>query len=56
MTRLADQDARDRIRNDLGTTLVVESASGTGKTSELVRRMVAPALPSCVRWALRQMT
>ena len=41
MTRLADQDARDRIRNDLGTTLVVESASGTGKTSELVTRMVA---------------
>jgi ATP-dependent helicase/nuclease subunit A len=41
VTRLADQDARDRIRNDLGTTLVVESASGTGKTSELVTRMVA---------------
>jgi ATP-dependent exoDNAse (exonuclease V) beta subunit len=41
VTRLADQDARDRIRDDLGTTLVVESASGTGKTSELVTRMVA---------------
>ncbi|HTD27515.1 MAG TPA: UvrD-helicase domain-containing protein, partial [Candidatus Elarobacter sp.] len=41
MTRLADQEARDRIRDDLGTTLVVEAASGTGKTTELVTRMVA---------------
>src|SRR5438093_884308 len=39
--RLADQDARDRIRRDFDRTLVVEAASGTGKTSELVRRMVA---------------
>ena len=38
---LADQPARDRIRGDLDATLVVEAASGTGKTSELVRRMVA---------------
>ncbi len=38
---LADQPARERIREDLDTTLVVEAASGTGKTSELVRRMVA---------------
>jgi len=41
VTRLADQAARDRIRDDLGTTLVVEAASGTGKTTELVKRMVA---------------
>ncbi|TMB18502.1 MAG: ATP-dependent deoxyribonuclease subunit A [Deltaproteobacteria bacterium] len=41
MTRLADQEARDRIRDELGTTLVVEAASGTGKTTELVTRMVA---------------
>src|SRR5439155_1598450 len=41
VTRLADQEARDRIRDDLGTTLVVEAASGTGKTTELVTRMVA---------------
>ncbi|HJQ85627.1 MAG TPA: UvrD-helicase domain-containing protein [Candidatus Binatia bacterium] len=41
MTRLADQDGRDRIREDLGTTLVVEAASGTGKTTALVQRMVA---------------
>lgn len=38
---LADQAARDRIRNDLETTLVVEAAAGTGKTSELVGRIVA---------------
>src|SRR5204862_4536836 len=38
---LADQAGRDRIRADLGATLVVEAASGTGKTTELVRRMVA---------------
>jgi ATP-dependent exoDNAse (exonuclease V) beta subunit len=41
VTALADQAARDRIRTDLGTTLVVEAAAGTGKTSELVRRMLA---------------
>ncbi|HLY39552.1 MAG TPA: UvrD-helicase domain-containing protein, partial [Candidatus Binatia bacterium] len=41
MTALADQPARDRIRDDLDTTLVVEAASGTGKTTELVTRMVA---------------
>jgi ATP-dependent helicase/nuclease subunit A len=39
--QLADQPARDRIRTDLDTTLVVEAASGTGKTSELVGRIVA---------------
>ncbi len=38
---LADQAARDRIRNDFDTTLVVEAAAGTGKTSELVGRIVA---------------
>src|SRR5688572_9600542 len=38
---LADQDQRDRIRTALDETLVVEAAAGTGKTSELVRRMVA---------------
>jgi superfamily I DNA/RNA helicase len=41
VTALADQAARDRIRDDLDTTLVVEAASGTGKTTELVTRMVA---------------
>jgi ATP-dependent exoDNAse (exonuclease V) beta subunit len=38
---LADQAARDRIRNDLDTSLVVEAAAGTGKTSELVRRIIS---------------
>jgi len=37
----ADQAVRDRIRDDLATTLVVEAAAGTGKTSALVDRMVA---------------
>jgi ATP-dependent helicase/nuclease subunit A len=39
--KLADGAARDRIRNDLDTTLVVEAAAGTGKTSELVRRVIS---------------
>jgi ATP-dependent helicase/nuclease subunit A len=41
LTTLADQSARDRIRGDFDTTLVVEAAAGTGKTSELVARIVA---------------
>ena len=40
MSRLPDQDARDAIRNDLDTTLVVEAAAGTGKTTELVQRVL----------------
>src|SRR6185295_14572338 len=40
MTRLADSDARERIRGSLDETMVVEAAAGTGKTSELVRRLV----------------
>jgi ATP-dependent helicase/nuclease subunit A len=39
--RLADQDARDRVAQDLDATLVVEAAAGTGKTSALVARIVA---------------
>ncbi|MGE5178200.1 MAG: UvrD-helicase domain-containing protein [Bacteroidota bacterium] len=38
---LADRDQRDQIRAALDDTLVVEAAAGTGKTTELVRRMVA---------------
>lgn len=41
MTPLADAQARERIRGDLGTTLIVEAAAGTGKTTELVARIVA---------------
>ena len=36
----ADQPARDRILRDLDTTLLVEAAAGTGKTTSLVGRMV----------------
>lgn len=35
-----DQNARDRIASDLDTTLVVEAAAGTGKTTALVSRMM----------------
>ena len=38
---LADGEARHRIRHSLDESLVVEAAAGTGKTSELVRRIVA---------------
>ncbi|MCM3905271.1 MAG: UvrD-helicase domain-containing protein [Pyrinomonadaceae bacterium] len=38
---LADQAARDRIRDDLDTTLVVEAAAGTGKTSALIDRILS---------------
>ena len=41
MTPLADSTARERIRGDLASTLVVEAAAGTGKTTELVARIVA---------------
>jgi ATP-dependent exoDNAse (exonuclease V) beta subunit len=37
----ADQDVRDRIRNDLASTMVIEAAAGTGKTSALVSRIVS---------------
>jgi ATP-dependent helicase/nuclease subunit A len=37
---LIDAPARRTIRCELGTTLLVEAAAGTGKTSELVARLV----------------
>jgi ATP-dependent helicase/nuclease subunit A len=39
--RPADQRVRDRIRRDLETTLIIEAAAGTGKTTELVNRIIA---------------
>jgi len=36
-----DKSARERIRTSLDETLIVEAAAGTGKTSELVRRIAA---------------
>ncbi len=41
MTMLADGDARARIRDDLEATLIVEAAAGTGKTTELVSRILS---------------
>ncbi len=41
MTRLVDHDTRERIRTSLDETMIVEAAAGTGKTSELVARLVA---------------
>jgi len=41
MKALADEEARARIRDDLDTTLVVEAAAGTGKTTALVSRVVS---------------
>jgi ATP-dependent exoDNAse (exonuclease V) beta subunit len=38
---MADQPARERIVNDLDTTLVIEAAAGTGKTTALVSRIVS---------------
>jgi len=37
---LVDQRARDQIANALNDTLVVEAAAGTGKTTELVKRIL----------------
>jgi len=37
---LVDADARRRIRNSLDESLFVEAAAGTGKTTELVARIV----------------
>src|SRR5438105_3486418 len=38
---LGDEEARRIIAQDLGTTMLVEAAAGTGKTKCLVDRMVA---------------
>ena len=40
MATLLDQQARDAIADDLDSTLIVEAAAGTGKTTELVRRIL----------------
>ena len=39
--KVSDRIARERIRDSLDETLIVEAAAGTGKTSELVRRIAA---------------
>ncbi|HEY6291601.1 MAG TPA: UvrD-helicase domain-containing protein, partial [Terriglobia bacterium] len=40
MTPLVDQKDRDLIRNALDQSMIVEAAAGTGKTTELVNRIV----------------
>jgi ATP-dependent exoDNAse (exonuclease V) beta subunit len=37
----SDAEARERIRTSLDESLIVEASAGTGKTTELVRRIVA---------------
>jgi len=39
--RFDDRGARERIRTSLEESLLVEAAAGTGKTTELIRRIVA---------------
>ncbi|UCF30956.1 MAG: UvrD-helicase domain-containing protein [bacterium] len=36
-----DQDQRDRVVADLGSSMLVEAAAGTGKTTVMVARMIA---------------
>ncbi|MEP6961544.1 MAG: UvrD-helicase domain-containing protein, partial [Acidobacteriota bacterium] len=38
---VSDEAARERIRHSLDESLIVEASAGTGKTTELVRRIVA---------------
>jgi len=40
VTAPADQGARDRIHHDLDATLFVEAGAGTGKTRELIERIL----------------
>ncbi|CAN5623370.1 hypothetical protein BH20ACI3_BH20ACI3_36820 [soil metagenome] len=49
--KTADQPARDRICDDLDTTLVVEAAAGTGKTTSLVERILSGIISSRVSLA-----
>src|SRR5580704_15326280 len=39
--QLDDRSARERIRTSLSESLLVEASAGTGKTTELVARIVA---------------
>ena len=38
---IPDQDARDKISQDLNKSIFVEASAGSGKTTSLVNRMVA---------------
>ena len=37
---IIDQEARDKIKNELHTNFLVEAGAGSGKTTSLVQRMV----------------
>ena len=39
--QLDDRAARERIRTSLAESLIVEASAGTGKTTELIARIVA---------------
>ncbi len=41
MTTLSDQEQRHRIRTSFDENIIAEAAAGTGKTTELVQRIVA---------------
>ena len=47
----ADQHVRERIRTDLDTTLIIEAAAGTGKTTALVNRIIAAVASGRARLA-----
>ena len=54
---VCDQDVRDRVTGDLGTTFLLEAGAGTGKTRVLVDRYVqlrprpgARHRATCARW------
>ena len=40
LTEIDDRAARERIHSSLGESLLVEASAGTGKTTELVARIV----------------
>ncbi|NCB42802.1 MAG: hypothetical protein EOM59_09300 [Clostridia bacterium] len=41
MAELRDQEARDIIKNEVRTNLMVEAGAGSGKTSEMANRIIA---------------
>jgi ATP-dependent exoDNAse (exonuclease V) beta subunit len=52
-TVLADRSDREAIQNDLDSTIVVEAAAGTGKTTALVSRILS--IVSCGRGELSRL-
>jgi ATP-dependent exoDNAse (exonuclease V) beta subunit len=45
-----DDEARRAIADDLDDTLIVEAAAGTGKTTELVNRILRVLATGAPRW------